>query len=160
MQMGMDVQVGGTEVFAQLMLAVEAAQDTAFPEIAADFHKMEAARWAANGPGWQSLSPATVAMKEAAGMPDPGRILYGHGDLLDSLTGTGAHAVMDISLDELFVGTDLDYAQYHQSGPRNIMVYGKTPAVLPERVLVEVTQEDADRWCAMVQAAVFGVTGA
>jgi len=132
--------------------------EVAGPAIVGDFHRMEAARFDANGPGWDPLTPATIAIKTARGMPQPERILYGQGDLLNSLTGHTEHTVVDIKPDELFVGTNVPYAQYHQSGPRVIKVFGKGDAKLPERILVQVREEDAARWGAILSAGLRSTT--
>lgn len=129
---------------------------TAFPAIAADFHAMEAARWDADGPGWAPLSPATVAIKEAAGLPRPAKILYGQGALLNSLTGFTQDTVYDATPERLVVGTRLPYARYHQTGPRQIRVFGRGSATLPQRKLVELSPADAARWGAIIAAALRG----
>lgn len=133
--------------------AAERMELTAFPEIVRDFHRMEEERWMSEGPGWPELAPSTVAHKTRKNMPNPSAILVGEGKLRDSLTSSHAEgSVVEILPDELTVGTSLPYALPHQMGGR-ISVWGRGTADLPQRILVNVTEVEAERWGAMVQAA-------
>lgn len=148
---------GGTPLaalFEKFAAQAGTVQETAFPAIVEDFRDMAKRRWANNGPGWAPLSPATIDIETRLGYPDPHRIMYGHGDLMNSLTGQTKDSIVRIGPDELFMGTSIHYAQYHQQGPRQIRVFGKGSAKLPERPVVEVKEEDAIRWCALIRAAV------
>lgn len=65
--------------------------------------------------GWARLQPTTLAAKAAAGL-DP-RILHATLRLRKSLTSKShADHVRDIGRDEVFVGTSVPYARYHQQG--------------------------------------------
>lgn len=155
--MNMDLAlVGATEMravlhgYAARAVGVEA---TAWPAIAEDFRAMSAQRFADNGPGWAPLSPTTVQLKRAAGYSQPEKILYATGALYDSLTGFTEHSVYESTPEHLTVGTSLPYAKYHQQGPRQIQVFGRGSATLPQRELVHLTEFDALRWGQIVQAA-------
>lgn len=130
-----------------------ALQETAFPAIVEDFQRMSANRFADNGPGWAPLSPATIAMKTRAGYSQPDTTLVATGDLLYSLAGDTEHSVREVTPDSIVMGTSLPYAKYHQEGPRQIRVFGRGSATLPERRVIDVTEADAARWMAIVQAA-------
>jgi phage gpG-like protein len=130
---------------------------TAFPLIAADFRRMEAERFDSAGKGdWPSLRPATVDIKAGRGLPKPTQVMYGTGDLRESLTGFTKQTVYEVSPVELVVGTSAPYAVYHQDGPRTIRVFGRTPAVLPQRRIVDLGVEDAHRWAEIVATALQG----
>jgi phage gpG-like protein len=155
MQLGMEI-IGENTAGALLeSLAAKAASVhlTAFPAIREDFQAMEARRFGAEGPGWAPLRPATIAIKTRRGYPQPDSILYGTGALMFSLTGDTNDSVFETGPDEVFIGTSVPYAQYHQWGPRQIKVFGRGSATLPQRKIVDLQPEDAVRWAAIIQAA-------
>lgn len=130
---------------------------TAFPAIAADFRRLERDRFDTEGQGdWPSLTTATVRIKEQRGMPRPTRILYGTGQLEESLTGMNKFSVNEVSPAEMVVGTSAPYAVYHQVGPRTIRVFGRGSALLPQRRIVDLGVEDAHRWAEIVAVALHG----
>lgn len=141
----------------ELTVAAATIEVTAWPEITADVHRMERERFNVQGPGWAPLSDTTLNIRAKRGSHST-KILIDHGTLVGSLTSSGAEgSVVDTRPDELFVGTNLHYAQYHQTGPRQIRVFGRGSATLPERKLVEVTEYDALRWGAIVQRTLLGI---
>jgi phage gpG-like protein len=149
----MEPIVDSSDPWAVMLVNVETLSATAFPAIVEDFHRMETQRWSADGPGWASLTDATIRIKSRNGKSEPGRILWGDGKLRDALSSRSEGSVVEILPNELLVGADLPYAQYHQTGPHQIKVFRNGSAILPERVLVEVTQADADRWGALIMEA-------
>ncbi|MCD2193517.1 phage virion morphogenesis protein [Actinomycetospora endophytica] len=139
--------------FGDLIAAAEGIETLAWPAIVEDFHAMEERRFEAEGPGWSPDSPATASIKSSRGIPSSGRVLEGTGELRRALTSSHAPgSKVDMSPEELFVGTDLPYATYHQQGAQ-IEVFGRGHATLPARPLVVVTEEDVLRWTRIVQAA-------
>jgi phage gpG-like protein len=96
-----------------------------------------------NSAGWAPLAASTVSSRGSA---HP--ILVEHGDLRASLTQRGGKgAIREVGPHELFVGTDIGYAQYHQRGT----------ARMPRRRPVEFTRRDRERWVKSLQR--FVVTG-
>lgn len=144
---GLRLDVYGARALAVLALSAKAIQE--------DFHALEARRFGAHGPGWPSLSPATVQIKRRRGMPQPETPMYGTGDLMFSLAGTNKFTVFTVSPAEIVMGTSAPYAQYHQVGPRQIRVFGRGHAILPQRKVVDITEADAARWAAIVSAALW-----
>jgi phage gpG-like protein len=137
-----------------LAAAAGSLQMYAFPAIAADFHRIEEARFSSEGNGtWKALQPSTVRIKERKGQPRPRKIMYGWGDLQASLTGFAKGTVYEDDPAGLFVGTSIPYAHYHQVGPREIRVFGRGRAILPQRRLVALGPDDAHRWAEILQAA-------
>jgi phage gpG-like protein len=122
-----------------------------------DFHALEARRFGDEGPGWAPLSPTTIAIKTRKRSPQPDSILYDTGKLLFSLTGNNEGSVFQVSADEIVMGTSVKYAQYHQTGPRQIRVFGRGSATLPQRKVVDITEEDAARWAAILHATLWAV---
>jgi hypothetical protein len=128
----------------------------AFEVLADDFLAIETHQFASEGGNsghWAPLAPATIAARSARSefahlfgyhQPDPGgiRILDETGRLKDSLTKPDhADAVRDIGPREMFVGTAVEYAQYHQAGTSR----------MPQRKPVELTRADKDRWIRSLQ---------
>lgn len=112
-----------------------------FDELADDFLSIETRQFSSEGRfasgGWAQLAESTVARRGSA---HP--ILDDHGDLRASLTDAAAKgAIRQITSDSLFVGTDVDYAQYHQQGTRR----------MPRRRPVEFREADRRRWVKAIQ---------
>jgi phage gpG-like protein len=112
-----------------------------FEALADDFLAIETSQFASEGGfasgGWDPLADSTVRRRGSA---HP--ILDDFGDLRASLTQDGAKgSIRNITSDELFVGTDVDYAQHHQTG---------TPR-MPRRRPVEFREADRRRWVRKIQ---------
>lgn len=109
----------------------------AFREIAKDFHESEERQFDTEGGygagGWAPLAPSTIESKARRGFPD--RILVRTGQLRDSLMGRGPRAVEVVRPLELRVGTELDYARYHQRGTRR----------MPARPVIMLPEEQKTR---------------
>lgn len=139
-------ELGFAEADAQLeqmILRAISLEATAFPVIAEDFRRMQAKRFDNNGPGWAPLAASTIARKSRKGYPT-NKILHATGVLRDSLTKSGAPgSVVRVTPDELFMGTHVPYAQYHQQGTKR----------MPKRVIVDIGEEDAARWGRILQGA-------
>lgn len=153
------VEMAGIAEFDKLLSGitdrVATVETEVFPLVVADFREMGRKRWANEGPGWAPLRPATIEIETNLGYPYPSRLMYGRtGDLMNSLTEQTSDSVVRVEGDSLFMGTSVPYAQYHQAGPRQIKVFGRGKATLPERKVVDVKVEDAERWCALIRAAV------
>jgi phage gpG-like protein len=148
--------VGTTEAGVVLEgLAVRAAAlaATAFPAIVEDFQRISAQRFAEHGPGWAPLSAVTIGLKTRRGYQDPATPMVAEGDLLFSLAGTNHYTVHEVGPDVLLMGTSAPYAQFHQEGPRQIKVFGRGKATLPQRVVVDITEATALRWSEIIQTA-------
>jgi phage gpG-like protein len=115
---------------------------TAFPLIAADFRAASAHRFEVEGPGWSPLAASTVRRKTRKRMPQPSRILFGWGNLAESMAGRGQDAVTHVTVDVLFVGTKVPYAHFHQEGGGR----------LPRRPIVDVTEADVARWGTIINS--------
>jgi phage gpG-like protein len=112
-----------------------------FTDLADDFLSIETRQFTSEGAfasgGWAPLADSTVRRRGSA---HP--ILDDHGDLRASLTDAAAKgAIRDITSDSLFVGTDVDYAQYHQQGTSR----------MPRRRPVEFREADRRRWVKAIQ---------
>lgn len=138
----LDAKLAG---WAERFLTVSAA----FGAIVEDFRGMEKRRFNAEGPGWQPLAATTVAQRERLGYGGPHPILRRTGLLSDSLTGQADHSVVRATPTELFVGTDVPYAHWHQNG-------GTTDGRPPQRVIVHVDEADKARWMAILGRWVAG----
>lgn len=114
-----------------------------FPAIEIDFRRLSAERFEAQGPGWASLQPATVAAKKRRGMPQPERILFGWGTLAESMGGRNGFTITETTIDSIFMGTSVPYARYHQEGGGR----------LPARPIVDITEMDVARWGYIIQAS-------
>ena len=122
----------------------------AFGGIVADFHATETRRFAEEGPGWQQLAPRTVAERARQGYGGEHMILHRTGLLEGSLSSAGPGSVQRVSPDELFVGTDVPYAHWHQTG-------GSKPGRPPQRVLVSLDEAAKARWMGMLAAWIGGL---
>ncbi|OJY53538.1 phage virion morphogenesis protein [Pseudonocardia sp. 73-21] len=140
-------------MFDRLIANANTLQDTAFPLIRDDFHRVEAQRFDSHGPGWAPLTPATIGIKTRRGMPQPETPMHGTGRLQASLTGSTADSVYETTPDSMLVGTSAPYAQFHQVGPRQIRVFGRGHATLPRRPLVQLSSTEVERWAVIIAAA-------
>lgn len=114
----------------------------AFQAVYADFLRLEAGTFAKQGPGWQPLAPSTLARKRRLGQSE--RILEATSTLRKSLTVAGSPGAID--RDEgssLFVGSNIPYGHWHQSG-------GTIPGRPPKRPPVRITEPDKVRWLLIV----------
>lgn len=146
--------IGMTAVDAQIRGLGEGAlsvYEIAFPAIHDDFQRLEANRFANEGPGWAPLSPTTIRIKQRRGYDQPETPMVATGNLLYSLAGTTEHSVFDLGPEEITMGTNLPYAQYHQNGPRHIRVFGRGSAILPQRKVVDIDAATRGRWAAIIQ---------
>ena len=112
-----------------------------FTELADDFLSIERQQFTSEGGfasgGWAPLADSTVRRRGSA---HP--ILVEHGDLKASLTDAAAKgAIREITSDSLFVGTDIDYAPFHQRGTGR----------MPRRRPVEFRDADRRRWVKAIQ---------
>jgi phage gpG-like protein len=115
--------------------------EPAFEALADDFLSIESKQFSSEGGfasgSWAPLAESTVRRRGSAGP-----ILDDSGDLRRSLTQEGAKgSVRQITSDSLFVGTDVDYAQYHQTGTSR----------MPRRRPVEFRDADRRRWVKAIQ---------
>jgi phage gpG-like protein len=114
----------------------------AYKAVYADFRRLETETFDKEGPGWKPLAASTLARKRARGLPE--KILHATETLRKSLTVDGAAGAID--RDEggsLFVGSDIPYGHWHQTG-------GTTPGRPPERPPVRITEADKVRWLLIV----------
>ena len=126
-----------------------AAVGGVFDAIRADFHAVEARRFADEGPGWAPLAPSTVLERQRLGYGGEHPILHRTGLLSGSLTSDGPGSVTRVDPDVLFIGTDVPYAHWHQTG-------GTKPGRPPKRVLVDVDGPTRARWVALVASWIGG----
>jgi phage gpG-like protein len=153
----------GLEIFGDVQLDRELLRwsdaagnmQPAFERVADDFYTIEKRQFNTQGGyasgGWAPLKPSTLRSRASHGRYGPWQILDDTGDLKASLTEEGAKgAVRRITSDELFVGTDVDYAPFHQAGTSKMV----------RRRPVELTGADRRRWIQVVQRHLveFGVT--
>lgn len=115
----------------------------AFPAIDIDFRRLSDERFKDEGPGWAPLQPSTVAAKTRKRMPQPERILFGWGTLAESMGGRNSFSITETTVDSIFMGTSVPYAQYHQQGGGR----------LPARPVVDITEMDVARWGYIIQAS-------
>ena len=142
MQLTFEV-LGDRQIARKLERFGERAQDMTplFRQLVNDFYSIERDQFRSEGSsgsgGWAPLRPATVA---ARGNAHP--ILTDTGDLRASLTRPSAKgAVSEIGPDGFFVGTDIDYAHFHQRGTSR----------MPRRRPVELTGADRTAWVKALQ---------
>jgi phage gpG-like protein len=141
-----EMDVFGDIQFAQELRRWEAAasdMSPVFEAITLDFFAIEHAQFASQGARsarWQELSdnPPGHGYKSWKSRHYPGQpIMQREGDLMESLTSP-MKAARRITADDMFVGTDVSYAVYHQSPlPRT---------KIPLRRLVSLTESDRRRW--------------
>jgi hypothetical protein len=147
---------GETEMARNLLRFKERAEDMrpAFDEIHRDFLEMEGKQFQGQGVfsgGWEPLAMSTLEAKRRLGI-DP-RIMFGPtGDLFSSLTtSTDPNHIYRTTMDEMFIGSAVDYGRYHQSRqPRHR---------LPRRPLVELSEYRKDKWVKLLQEHIVGVPG-
>jgi phage gpG-like protein len=142
----MDIRVdvfGDVQLDRKLLRLERRGQDLSpvFDVLADDFFELESRQFSSEGGfasgGWDPLADSTVRRRGSA---HP--ILDESSELRDSLTQDGAKgSIRRITSDELFVGTDVDHAQYHQTG---------TPR-MPRRRPVEFRETDRRRWVKAIQ---------
>ena len=130
--------------FTRLDDAVE-DMTPAFKEITKSFYAGEKRQFETEGGwgsgGWLPLSPAYEAWK------DPTlSIMELSGDLKASLTGmvppNTAGNIEIIESNQLILGTDIDYAIYHQSNaPRT---------KLPQRKVIELPESERKKWTSII----------
>lgn len=127
-----------------------------FEALADDFLSIETRQFTSEGRfasgGWAPLADSTVARRGSA---HP--ILDDHGDLRASLTDAAAKgAIRQVTSDSLFVGTDIDYARFHQTGTgaNTGGQFGPAQAgqrSMPRRRPVEFREADRRRWVQAIQ---------
>lgn len=114
----------------------------AFKAVAADFRRLETDTFDKEGPGWQPLAASTLARKRAKGLSE--KILEATGALRESLTVEDAEGSIERDEgDSLFVGSNIPYGHWHQTG-------GTTPGRPPQRKAVQITEADKVRWLLIV----------
>lgn len=144
--MRVEVEVfGDVQLSRDLLRFAQRANDMepALDALADDFLAIERQQFSSEGGrsgGWAPLAP-DYARTKALQFPGKG-ILERHGDLRASLTEEGAKgSIRRVTSDELLVGTDVDYAHFHQSGTRK----------MPRRRVVEFSAGDRRRWVKTLQ---------
>ncbi len=115
----------------------------AFREIAESFKGIMRKQFATEGSygsgGWAPLSPTYEEWKS---LNFPGKkILEATGLLKDSLTGENDYFVEEMTKDSLLLGTQIDYAKYHQRGTD----------WMPKRALIQLTEADKTGWIKILQ---------
>lgn len=121
-----------------------------------DFHRMEARTFAELGPGWDDLADSTMQDRAYAGLDDV-PMMQRSFRLIDSLIGSGnprdprsvdeepsgGGPVYRVEPEGFFVGTDVSYAHWHQTG-------GTEGGQPPQRKIVNFTEVDRMRWYAII----------
>lgn len=145
MRLEIDV-FGDTQLARELLRFGDRATDMspAFEEIADNFLLNEERQFSTQGSyasgRWAPLAPSTVTGKAKAGL-DP-RTLHATRTLRNSLSRQGAPGnVREIKSDEMFVGTSVEYARYHQMGTKH----------MPRRRPVELTVNRRRMWMKILQ---------
>ena len=149
---------GDVQLDRTLLRFIDRADDVrpALEAMAADFLRMETEQFRSEGAfasEWHSLNPDYAEAKRLAVGDKP--ILQRSGDLMESLTNPAdEHHVRIIDWDELFVGTDIEYARFHQTGTGNKR--GRTDTHgdrdgLPMRRPVEFRETDRRMWVQILQ---------
>lgn len=112
----------------------------AFGAIALLFWRTEATQFDTGGTfsgGWEHLAESTVKQKERKFL-DP-RILIATHALASSLSsGVAPGSVFHVGPHEMFVGSNIPYARFHQTGTRRMPM--RKPVELPEPVKVEMVK--------------------
>lgn len=123
----------------------------AFEIMAKDFYETMAHIFEAEGAyeereAWQDLSPAYAIWKKRH---YPGRkILELTGRMKRSLTVPGTEdGVLNITPEEMTIGTRLPYAVFHQTGRGR----------LPQRKIIELTDKERLRWTQIMSKFLFGI---
>lgn len=94
------------------------------------------------GGSWTFLQPETIKRKLAKGQ-DP-KILMASHKLMDSLTIRDApFQILHVGKDEVWLGTDLDYAATHQHGDHD--------RGIPARPFINFYPPDRQRWVRIVE---------
>jgi len=110
----------------------------AFREMVKDFHEGEKRQFESEGHygagGWTSLAPSTLERKARGGFPS--NILVRTGKLRTSLISSGGHGVEIVFPLSMKIGTDLEYAIYHQRGTSR----------MPSRPIIQFPEEQKTRW--------------
>lgn len=146
--------LGEKQVSRDLMRFGERADDMtpALSELADDFLRIEKKQFRSQGGyasgGWAPLAPSTLLAKAQRGL-DP-RKLHATLALRRSLTSRGGDHVRRIYPDRMEVGTQVDYAIFHQHGTSR----------MPRRRPVELRGSDRRRWIKVLQRfLVYGEVG-
>lgn len=142
-------EVAGEKQIARRFTRLDAAvadMTPAFKDITKSFYAGEKKQFETEGGwgsgGWLPLSPAYEAWK------DPSlSIMELSGDLKAALTGmvppNTAGNVEIIESNQLILGTDIDYAIYHQSNaPRT--------SNLPQRKVIELPESERKKWTSII----------
>ena len=113
----------------------------AFAAVYEDFKRIETERFDAEGPGWTPLAASTIARKLRLGQPET--ILEATGRLRASLAQAGAGSIHRDEGDAFFMGSDVPYAHWHQTG-------GTTPGRPPQRIAVHIPEAGRVRWATIL----------
>lgn len=109
-----------------------------FEEIAKDFNEGEVKQFQSAGSygagGWAPLLPGTVERKARGGYSMD--ILVRSGALRDAMAGRGIGAVKEIRPLSMRVGTNLNYARFHQKGTTRMVA----------RPVIMLPEEQKTRW--------------
>lgn len=138
------ISVDSSVAEARLKALVSKAENLSdvFREFAEGFHKFQERQFASGGAeigGWAPLAPATVEAKLRKGYPSD--ILVRTGVLLRSLvSGEAPYSVEEIEPKDMWVGTSVPYAAFHQTGTRK----------MPARPLIAITEALLDEWAGLV----------
>lgn len=115
----------------------------AFKEILKSFYAGEKKQFESEGGwgsgGWMPLSPSYAAQKDPAL-----KIMESSKDLMEALTGAVPANVQGnveiIESNMLIMGTDIDYAIYHQTGTRK----------MPIRKPIEIPEAERKKWTSII----------
>lgn len=147
-------QLSGETEFARAFDNIKHIPDDfrgAWEPMAEDFWKQNEDTFAAEGPGWAPLAPATRWDRLYHGYPPSHPILVRSGALKDSLTdGTADGAIYEVYPREMSLGTELKtpdgrytLGMLHQTGTRP---HKNSPHGMPARPPVVVTPELKRKW--------------
>lgn len=120
------------------------AIEKAYAAIVADFYAIESRRFQAEGPGWLPLAESTQADRARSGYGPQHPILVRTDTLALSLTRPDQQgSVYREEPEGFFVGTNVPYAHWHQTG-------GTIAGRPPQRQLVDISAADRVRWYAIL----------
>jgi phage gpG-like protein len=147
-----EVLPGGKILADQLSGIARRASDwaPAFSVIIESWHRIEAKKFADEGPGWQPLADSTITRKESGGYVMD--ILVRTLALQESLTSTGAPGSVNyMTPTSVFMGTDIPYAHFHQYGTSR----------MPARPVVSINIETVALWEQILnEYLLYGTVGA
>lgn len=141
---------GDTQIMRGLSRFAEDVKDLspAFREMAKDFKKIEQGQFGSAGGrgsgGWQPLSKSYAEWKSRNFPGIPLMVLSGL--MRESLQGNNPWTIEEIEPHQMRLGTRIPYAKMHQQGGSK----------LPQRRLIDLTEDDKTRWMKFVQQYLVG----